>query len=439
MNATVEDLREEQVRGKNVLVRVSFDVFGNRGDILDSLRLETVADTIKILKEKGAKKIILMCYAGRPEEYDVSLSLKPTADFLFGLFNEKVNFVPALRENGAFIANYKNYINVVKDYLAETENSEIVLLENLRFWKEENEGSEEFAKEVASLADVYVQDGFAQAHRAKNATVGVITKYMETKVLGMQMKKEVEYLQSVSTNLVKEGRKPFIFIIAGKKVETKPGIISKINVASKLMDSMYKGDKILVGGAVAYPFILAQNYDDSVSIEEMKSVIGDSYIDKEQVYDHMKMAKEIFRKGKEKGIEIILPVDHLVDTSSGIKNVEKIEKGMKAGDIGEKTIENWKTHFADADTIILSGPVGWYENPAFSKGSEETVKSMAEATSKDTITIGAGGDTAAMVRKFEYHNDFTLVSIGGGATLEFLMDGKLPVMDLLNKIVSAEV
>ncbi|MBI4018775.1 MAG: phosphoglycerate kinase [Candidatus Aenigmarchaeota archaeon] len=429
----VDDLKEHQVKGKNALVRVSFDAFDKEGNIQDSLRIEASEGTIRTLKKLGAKRIILMCYAGRPEGYDASLSMRPAANFLYGLFRERMHFLPSAGKDGKLMA-YKDYIQHVKQYMEkDMEDGEAVLLENLRFWPEENKGDEEFAKYIASLGEIYVQDGFAQAHRLGNATVGAITKYVKTRVMGVQFKKEVTYLKAVSENLLKEGRKPFIFIIAGKKVETKPGIVSKITVASKLMDNMKRGDKIMIGGAIAYPFIIAKEFTGKApSIRDMRNAIGESFIEENQVYDHMKMAEEIFSKASKNGIEVMLPVDHVVKCRDGIKTVAHIEQGMMAADIGEKTVNEWKNNLSDAGTIILSGPVGWYENPLFSSGSLEITKAMAKATSGGTVTVAAGGDTSSMVRKFGYERNFSLLSIGGGATLEFLMHGKLPVMDVLD-------
>src|SRR3989344_7362792 len=351
--ASVADLNEQEVRGKNALVRVSFDAFDKDRTIKDSLRLEASEGTIRALKKKGARRIILMSYAGRPDGFDPSLSLRPVADFLFGLFKEKVHFVPAKPCISAAA-----YVQLVREYLnAKMEDGDIVLLENLRFWKEENEGSDAFAKDAASLGEIYVQDGFAQAHRIKNATVGGITKYLKVKVAGIQFAKEVSYLSGIYKNLTKKKRGQYIFIIAGKKVETKPGIVSKITVASKLMDSMCKGDKVLIGGAVAYPFIAAR--DGSVSINDVRKVVGDSFIEEDQIAEHMKMAREIFAKGAAKGIDVVLPRDHVVKNGSGTAMVKKILPGMSAADIGAETVGEWKNYFSGADTIVVAGPVGW--------------------------------------------------------------------------------
>ena len=428
----VDDLKDQQIRGKNAIVRVSFDAFDKEGNIQDSLRIEASEGTIRALKKLGAKRIILMCYAGRPEGYDPSLSMRPAANFLYGLFRERVHFLPAV--NGGKIIPYGDYVKRAKEYMEKgMEDGEAVLLDNLRFWPEENKGDEEFAKSIASLGEIYVQDGFAQAHRLGNATVGPITKYVKIKVMGVQFKKEVTYLKAVSENLLKEGRKPFIFIIAGKKVETKPGIVSKITVASKLMDNMKRGDTVMIGGAIAYPFIIARKFGATTpSIIDMRSVIGDSFIEEEQVYDHMKMANEIFSKAQKNGIEVMLPIDHVIKSNDGIKTVERIESGMMAADIGEKTVNEWKNKLSDGGTIVLSGPVGWYENPVFAAGSLEITKAIAKTPAGGTVTVAAGGDTSSMVRKFGYDRNFSLLSIGGGATLEFLMQGRLPVMDVLD-------
>ncbi len=428
--ASVADLNEQEVRGKNALVRVSFDAFDKDGTIKDSLRLEASEGTIRALKKKGARRIILMSYAGRPDGFDPSLSLRPVADFLFGLFKEKVHFVPAKPCISAAA-----YVQLVREYLnAKMEDGEVVLLENLRFWKEENEGSDAFAKDAASLGEIYVQDGFAQSHRIKNATVGGITKYLKVKVAGIQFAKEVSYLSGTYKNLTKQERGPYIFIIAGKKVETKPGIVSKITVVNKLMDSMRNGDKVLIGGAVAYPFIAARAFNGApASIGDVRKVIGDSFIEEDQIAEHIRMAQEIFGKGAAKNIDVVLPRDHVVKSGSSVVTVDKILPGMSAADIGADTVGEWKKYFQGADTIVLAGPVGWYENPLFSEGSRQITNAIADETKGGTVTIAAGGDSSSMVRKFGRGADFSLLSIGGGATLEFLMQGWLPVMDLLDR------
>lgn len=456
--ASVEDLAEKQVRGRNVLVRVSFDAFDKEGYIKDSLRIEASEKTIRILKEKGAKRIILLSYAGRPDGYDPALSMRPAADFLYGLFREEVYFMPAVGRLGTFIANPADYILYVKHRIEEVHDGGIVLLDNLRFWQGENEGDkpvgQEFAKLIASLGDIYVQDGFAQAHRTKNATVGEITKHVKIKVMGMQFRREVTYLGKVYNNLVKENRKPFVFIIAGKKVESKPGIVSKIDVVHGLIERMRNRDKIIIGGAIAYPFIIAKIYEEKIknipeasvrnviTEEDMRNIVGDSYIDKDYVYGQISLACHMLQKSSENGVHIKLPVDHTVIVDSKIEYAEKMKRGMMGGDIGPKTVAEWKKDITDADTVVLAGPVGWYENPLFSTGSREITRFIAESKASGTTTIAAGGDTAAMVQRFGYKNDFSLISIGGGATLEFLMHGGLPVMDLLDtkeKLASLEV
>ena len=439
---TVEDLTEEEVKDKDVIVRVSFDAFNSDGYINDSLRIEAAENTIKILKQKGARRIILISYSGRPKSYDPLLSLRPASDFLYGLFREEVHFMPAVGRLGTFMKNPKDYILFVKNRISELVNGSIIVLDNLRFWEAENKGDEpqgqKFAKLISSLGQIYVQDGFAQAHRTKNATVGQITKYMKTKVIGMEFKIEMKYLKGVYENLLKENRKPFIFIIGGKKLETKPGIVSKLDVANRLIKKMKKGDKILIAGAMAYPFLIAKKFFgkkfslEKISYDDIKNVIGNSFIEKNEIYEHINLCQKTLEKAKIVGVQIKLPIDHAV-INSRLDFVENIGKDMIAGDIGPKTIEEWGKILSNADTIVLAGPIGWYENALFSEGSKQITKSIANATKNNTITIAAGGDTCAMVKRFGLQNDFSLVSIGGGATLEFLMQGSLPVMDLIDK------
>ncbi len=464
--ACLDDVSDE-IKEQPVLLRTSFDAFDEHGNIKDGLRIETAENTIRMLKQKGAKRVIILTYAGRPEKtpakepklgdnaryngvlYDRRMCLRPTADFLHGLLKERVHFISALDEDGNFYEDPKEYIRHVAEYIdKKVKNGDVILLDNLRFWEGENSGCPEFAKLVASLGSVYVQDGFAQAHRIKNATVGEITKHTKINLIGMQFKKEVKYLKGIFDNLMKRDRSPFVFIVGGRKIETKPGIVSKIDVASKLMDNMKPGDKIFVGGAMAYPFLIAQNYMEHVKngVEEViknvrgkqiKDIVGDSYLDWEQIHSQIMIAGNMLLKAQESGIEMKLPADHGVFTIGAkvpeVYYVRRISEGMVAGDIGPKTSREWGSSLKDAHTIVLAGPAGWYENEMFSEGSRKIVEAIANETAANgTISIAAGGDTAEMVRGFGFGDKFSLVSIGGGATLEFLMHGSLPALECLD-------
>ncbi|MBI2971850.1 MAG: phosphoglycerate kinase [Candidatus Aenigmarchaeota archaeon] len=475
--ATLNDIDEKQIRGQSVLLRTSFDAFDEQGQIKDGLRIETAEGTIRMLKQKGARRIIIMTYAGRPEKapakepklgdnaryvgvlYDKRFSLRPTADYLHGLLREKVHFIAAIDDDGEFYEDAGSYISHAAEYIEKkARNGDVVLLDNLRFWEGENNGDKEVGKEfarlIASLGTVYVQDGFAQAHRVNNATVGEITRHVKIKILGLQFKKEIEYLRSIFDNLLERDRKPFIFIIGGKKIETKPGIVSKIEVASKLMDNMQPKDSIFVGGAMAYPFLIAHEYLEYVKQgkdalvahargKQIKGIVGDSYLEWEQVHDQVMVAGSMLLKAESKRIEVQLPVDHGVFAIGAKKPevfyVDKISEGMVAGDIGPKTVELWSRSLKGAHTILLAGPVGWYENELFSAGSLGIVEATAAETQQNgTVSIAAGGDTAEMVRSFGYGYKLSLVSIGGGATLEFLLHGGLPSLELLDRKETAE-
>ncbi|MBI4018237.1 MAG: phosphoglycerate kinase [Candidatus Aenigmarchaeota archaeon] len=470
--AALDELDAQHIAGRSVLLRTSFDAFDEHGNIKDGLRIETAEGTIKTLKQKGAKRIIILTYAGRPEKapvkepkigenaryngllYDRRLSLRPEADYLHGMLKEKVHFISALDDDGNFFADATDYVKHASEYMdRKVRNGEVVLLDNMRFWEGENNGDKdigrEFAKAIASLGDAYIQDGFAQAHRVNNATVGEITNHVKIKVLGLQFKKEVDYLKGIFNNLTKSERRPFVFVIAGKKIETKPGIVSKIDVASKLMDNMRVGDKIFVGGALSYPFLIAEKYMEDVKKgkEEMmknvrgkqiKDIVGDSYLEWDQIYDQIMVAGNMLIKAKERKIEVSLPVDHGVFTIGAkapeVFYVDKISEGMVAGDVGPKTVENWARSLEHAHTVVLAGPVGWYENEIFAAGSLGVVEAIVRQTeANSTISIAAGGDTAEMVRSFGFGQRFSLVSIGGGATLEFLMNGGLPALELLDR------
>ncbi len=469
--STVEDLDSMHVTGQTVLLRASFDAFDDHGNIKDGLRIETTEDSIRMLKGKGASRIIILTYAGRPEKnpakepkigdnsryngvlYDRRLSLRPTADFLHGMLKEKVNFISALNEHGEFFENSSAYINHARDCIENAKNCGIFVLDNLRFWEGENSGDKEtgkeFAKQIASLGSVYVQDGFAQAHRINNATVGEITNHMKANVIGLQFKKEVQYLKGIFDSLVHQDREPFVFIVGGKKIETKPGIISKIDIASKLIDNMQSHDKIMVGGAMAYPFLIAQeNLDvvregkekilDRIRGKQIKDIAGDSYIEWDQIHDQIMTAGNMLVKARDNGVEVKLPLDHGVFAIGAkvpeVFYVDNIAEGMVAGDIGPKTSGIWAKNLSHAHTVVMAGPVGWYENPIFAEGSRKIVDAIVHETqNNNTISIAAGGDTSEMVRSFDHGDKFSLVSIGGGATLEFLLHGSMPVLELMDK------
>lgn len=470
--ASLADVGSEHISGKSVLLRTSFDAFDERGEIKDGLRIETSEATIRMLKQKGAKRIIILTYAGRPEKnpakepkigdnaryngvlYDRRLSLRPTADYLHGMLREKVHFISAVNEDGEFYENAGDYVRHAAEYMDKrAKNGEVVLLDNLRFWEGENNGDKpagmEFAQLIASLGSVYVQDGFAQAHRINNATVGEITKHAKIRVLGLQCRKEIEYLKSIFDNLLRQDRNPFVFIIGGKKIETKPGIVSKIDIANKLMDNMHTDDRIFVGGAMAYPFMIAKSCIEDVKKgkeelvknvrgKQIKDIAGDSYLEWDQIHDQIMVAGRMLLKAQQRGIEVKLPADHGVFTIGAktpeVFYVDKISEGMVAGDIGPETVKEWNAALKGAHTIVLAGPVGWYENELFTSGSMGLVEAIANETETNSaISIAAGGDTAEMVRSFGYGYKFSLVSIGGGATLEFLMHGGLPALALLDK------
>lgn len=466
--ADVSDLDIDVVKDQIALVRVSFDAFDSKGNIEDGLRIEAAEPTIKLLKQKGIRNIILMTYAGRPDKnatdktgdnsrfigklYDKRLSVRPAADFLHGMMKERIHFISALDDYGNFYENASEYVGHVKKYMEKNvEEGDVILLDNLRFWDGENNGDKpvgrEFARLIASLGAVYVQDGFAQAHRINNATVGEITKHTKVNVLGVHIRAEIEYLTSIFDNLITENRNPFVFIVGGKKIETKPGIVSKIDVINKVAEKMKTGDKILIGGAMSFPFILAEKYLSDVNRgkehlmavltkEKIRGIIGDSYIAWDQIYDQIMLAGMMLINmdlKRKQGIKITvkLPVDHCVLKDGTPFYVERLSEGLASGDIGVKTLDEWKKQITDANTILLAGPVGIYENKAFSQCSKQLVGAIA-ATTGNTVTIAAGGDTADMVRSFGYGDKFSLVSIGGGATLEFLMQGYLPSLTLLD-------
>jgi len=375
------------LKDKTVLMRVDFNVPQDANlNITDDTRIDATLPTIKFLLQAKVKKLILVSHLGRPDGKVVDkYSLKPVAARLQELLKEPVKFLPDCVSEPV-----KKEIGLAKE--------RVILLENLRFHAEEEANDPQFAKQLASLADVFVNDAFGTAHRAHASTEGV-THYLKS-VAGFLIEKEIQYLGEA----LESPQRPFAVILGGAKVSDKIGVIENL---------LPKCDRILIGGGMAYTFLKAQG-----------KPIGNSKLEK----DKLDIAKSILNKSAQLKKEIVLPIDHVVvdniapDAKTEVVG-ESIPEGKIAVDIGPKTISLFKDKLKDVKTIVWNGPLGIFEVDAFSKGTKEIASFIAglQATS-----IIGGGDTAAAVAKFKLEDKMTHISTGGGASLEFLEGKSLP-------------
>ncbi len=383
---SVDDIN---VKGKKVLVRCDFNVPLQDGKITDENRLTASLPTIKKLIADGGK-VILCSHLGKPKgEPKPELSLAPVAVRLSELLGQEVKFAADPEVVGP---NAKAAVEAMKD-------GEVVLLENTRYRAEETKNGEAFSKDLASLCEVFVNDAFGTAHRAHCSNVGV-TKYVDTAVVGYLMQKEIDFLG----NAVNNPARPFVAILGGAKVS------SKISVINNLLD---KVDTLIIGGGMAYTFAKAQGKE-----------VGTSLLEE----DYLDYANEMIQKAKEKGVNLLLPVDTVVakefsnDAASRVVegSMNPDEMGM---DIGPKTRALFADAVKTAKTVVWNGPMGVFEMPNFAKGTIAVAEALAEI---DAITIIGGGDSAAAVNQLGFGDKMTHISTGGGASLEFLEGKELP-------------
>ena len=382
-------IRDIEVAGKKVLVRCDFNVplDSETGKITDNRRIRAALPTINYLLDNNAK-VILCSHLGRPKgEVNPKYSLKPVAEELSKLLNKKVTLA-------------KDVIGEDAEKLTSNmENGDIILLENVRFHKEEEKNDPEFAKKLASFAEIYVNDAFGTAHRAHASTAGV-ADYLPA-VSGFLIEKELEFLGSSLDN----PERPFVAILGGAKVSDKIGVIENL---------LEKVDTLLIGGGMAYTFYKAQGHGIGTSICEE---------------DKLDLAKEILEKAKQKGVNLLLPVDNHVsseysnDGESKFVESTEIPEGFMGLDIGPKTIENFKNVIKTAKTILWNGPLGVSEFDKFAEGTNQIAKALAESKA---VTIIGGGDSAAAIEKMGLADKMTHISTGGGASLEFLEGKVLP-------------
>ena len=385
---TIEDIN---VAGKKVLVRCDFNVPLQDGVITDENRLVGALPTIKYLIAQGAK-VILCSHLGKPKgEPKTELSLAPVAKRLSEMLGQEVVFAADTNVVGE---NAKAAVSNMKD-------GDVVLLENTRYRKEETKNEENFSKELASLADIFVNDAFGTAHRAHCSTVGA-GQFLEERACGYLIQKELKFLGEAVANPVR----PFTAILGGAKVS------DKINVINQLLD---KVDNLIIGGGMAYTFLKSQGYE-----------IGDSLLEADKV-DY---AKEMIEKAEAKGVKLYLPVDFktadrfAADAEVAITEDQNIADGYQGLDIGPKTVEKFVDVVNNSKTIVWNGPMGVFEFEAFAGGTLAIAKAMAAL--EDATTVIGGGDSAAAVNQLGFGDKMTHVSTGGGASLEFLEGKELP-------------
>ena len=383
---TVKDI---DVNGKKVLVRCDFNVpiDSETGKITDNRRIRAALPTIQYLLNHNAK-VILCSHLGRPKgEFNLKYSLKPVAEELSKLLNKDVKLAKDVIGESA------------KELTSNMKEGDIVLLENVRFHKEEEQNDPEYSKALASMAEIYVNDAFGTAHRAHSSTTGV-ADYLPA-VSGFLIEKELEFLGGALEN----PKHPFVAILGGSKVSDKIGVIEN------LLD---KVDTLIIGGGMAYTFYKAQGHHIGTSICEE---------------DKLDLAKSILEKAQEKGVKLLLPVDNHVSSEYSNNGEDKmvdsteIPDGFMGLDIGPKTIEKFEEAVKDAKTVVWNGPLGVCEFDKFATGT----KAVATMLSKlDAITIIGGGDSAAAIEKLGLADKMTHISTGGGASLEFLEGKTLP-------------
>ena len=391
---SVEDI---EVKGKKVLVRCDFNVpLDENRNITDETRIDGALPTIKYLIDNGAK-VILCSHMGKPKgEPKPELSLAPVAKKL----SEK------LGKDVIFAADDNVVGENAKKAVAEMKDGDVVLLENTRYRKEETKNEDNFSKELASLADVFVNDAFGTAHRAHCSNVGV-TKYLDTAVAGYLIQKEIEFLGNAVNNPVR----PCVAILGGSKVS------SKISVINNLLD---KVDTLIIGGGMAYTFMKALGEE-----------VGDSLLEA----DYIDYAKDMMKKAEDKGVKLLIPVDTVVakefsnDTEYKTVGRGGIEPGWQGLDIGEKTIALYKDAIKGAKTVVWNGPMGVFEMPNFAKGTNAIAAALADI---DATTIIGGGDSVAAVNQAGLGDKMSHISTGGGASLEFLEGKDLPGIVALN-------
>ena len=386
-------IRDIDLENKKVLVRCDFNVpMDENKNITDNARIVAALPTIKYLLENNCA-IILCSHLGRPKgEFKPEFSLKPVAKELSKLLNKEV-----IMANDVIGEDAKKKAD-------ELRNGEIMLLENVRFHREETDNDPEFSKQLASLAEIYINDAFGAAHRAHSSTAGV-AQYLPA-VAGFLIEKELKFLGNALNN----PERPFVAILGGAKVSDKIGVIDNL---------LEKVDTLIIGGGMAYTFFKAQGYEVGKSLCEL---------------DKLDLAKELMEKAKNKGVKLMLPADTKIgkefdiNTESKTVKCTEIPADWEGFDIGEEAIKQFSEELRKAKTVVWNGPLGLFEFPQFAVGTNSIAKVLSEI---DATTIIGGGDSAAAVKKAGLEDKMTHISTGGGASLEFLEGKKLPGIECL--------
>ncbi|MBN3890529.1 MAG: phosphoglycerate kinase [Nostoc sp. JL31] len=386
---SLASLSSADISGKRALVRVDFNVpVDDQGNITDDTRIRAALPTIQDLTQKGAK-VILASHFGRPKGVDDKLRLTPVAKRLSELLGQEV------------IKTDDSIGDEVAAKVGALQNGQVLLLENVRFYKEEEKNDPEFAKKLAANADFYVNDAFGTAHRAHASTEGV-TKFLSPSVAGYLVEKELQYLQ----NAIENPQRPLAAIIGGSKVSSKIGVIETL---------LEKCDKLIIGGGMIFTFYKARGLN-----------VGKSLVEE----DKLELAKSLEAKAKERGVALLLPTDVVLadnfapDANSQTVSIENIPDGWMGLDIGPDSVKFFQEALADTKTVIWNGPMGVFEFDKFAVGTEAIAHTLAEIGKTGTTTIIGGGDSVAAVEKVGLADQMSHISTGGGASLE-LLEGKV--------------
>lgn len=390
MKKSIKDLGD--IKGKTALVRVDINVpLDENKNVTDDTRIQAIVPTVNYLKEKGAK-IVLMAHLGRPKgEKNPEFTLAPVAKYMSKVFGEEIVFIPSVEE--------------AKPYVEKLADGQIALLENIRYYKAEEAKDDDmtFAEELAKLGDFYVNDAFGAAHRNHTSTAK-LAKILKPAVSGLLMEKEIRCLSQALDN----PERPFTAVVGGAKVS------SKIGVLENLLD---KVDNMIIGGGMAYTFVKANG-----------GKIGNSICEDDQI----ETAKAIEKKAAEKGVKLVMATDVLVtDDFSGngtnkFVKINEIPDGFEGVDAGPDSRKAFADVLKSSKTILMNGPVGAFENPKFAAGTKAVLEAIVEATKAGATSVIGGGDSVSAAKKFFKAEDFTHVSTGGGASLEFIEGKVLP-------------
>lgn len=387
---SIRELGKADLENKTVLVRVDFNVPLEEGKVSDDTRIVAALPTIKYLQENKAK-VILVSHLGRPKGREEKYSLQRVADYMKNNLNINLTFL------------HDSMGTEVNSAIKAAHPGDLILLENIRFYPEEEKNDRAFAEKLAGLADIYVNDAFGTAHRAHASTAGV-AEFLPA-YAGFLMEKEINFLSKALNP-----QKPFVAIIGGAKISSKIGVLKNL---------IEKTDALIIGGAMTYTFLKAQGQPTG------KSLVEDDYLD---------TAREIIEKAKAINCKLVLAEDHLVaesiDASTG-EIVSTIPDNMIGLDIGPKTIDKIKSALEGAKTIVWNGPMGVFEKKPFAHGTEVVARLLADATKNGAITIVGGGDSVAAIEQLGLSDSFSHISTGGGASLEFLEGIELPGIKVL--------